>query len=261
MLSGSLGTERPARGTERGSEPFGRRGTNGAEAERIEQLVGRCRDGDLDAFKDLYSAYFDRIYGYVCVILRDRHEAEDVTQQVFVKAMQAISGYEGAPGSSFDAWLFRIARNAVMDVLRRGSRVKVEDPATIDDRRALDAESQDAVAELSRLSDSDVAVFLERLPDAQRDAIVLRFVLGMSAEEVGEAMNRRTEAVRALQSRGLRTLQERLVAVGAKSPGRNRMPTRTRVRPAPVLAARRFALGGPMGERRVAAFTRHGGTR
>src|SRR5687767_12440287 len=161
MLSGSLGTERPGRSTERGREPFARRESNGAEAERIEQLVGRCRGGDLDAFKDLYSGYFDRIYGYVCVILRDRHEAEDVTQQVFVKAMQAIGGYEGSPGSSFDAWLFRIARNAVMDVMRRGRRVKVEDPATIDDRRARDAESHDAIAELSRLSDSDVAIFLE----------------------------------------------------------------------------------------------------
>ena len=261
MLSGSLGTERAARATERANEPFGRR-SNGLESERVDGLVTRCREGDLDAFKDLYSAYFDRIYGYVCVILRDRHEAEDVTQQVFVKAMQGIGGYEGSPGSSFDAWLFRIARNAVMDVLRRGRRIKVEDPATIDDRRARDGESHDAIAELSKLSDSDVAVFLERLPDAQRDAIVLRFVLGMSAEEVGQAMNRRTEAVRALQSRGLRTLQQRLVAVGEKSSGgRSRMPTRTRVRPAPVLAARRFALGGPMGERRVAAFTRHGGYR
>src|SRR5262245_1223678 len=126
MPAGDLGTEGDARSIERASERLKGR-TNGAEAERINRLVASCRENDADAFRDLYSTYFDRIYGYVCVILHDRHEAEDVTQQVFVKAMQGISSYEGSPGSTFDAWLFRIARNAVMDVLRRSKRVKVED--------------------------------------------------------------------------------------------------------------------------------------
>jgi len=140
--------------------------------------------------------------------------------------------------------------------LAQSRSVTVEDPATIEDRRAAGAESDEAIAQLSRLSDSDVSFFLERLPDAQRDALVLRFVLGMSAEEVGQAMNRRTEAVRALQSRGLRTLEQRLTAIGRGAGGRNRMPTRTRIRPAPVLASRRFALGSPMGQRHLAAFSR-----
>lgn len=256
MPAGSLGTEGGARLTERSNEPAEGRGSNGLPAERVDELVAASKEGDLEAFKDLYAAYFDRIYGYVSVILRDRHEAEDVSQQVFVKAMQGIGGYQGSPGSSFDAWLFRIARNAVMDVMRRSRRVTVEDPATIEVRRAADGESHDAMTQLSRLSDSDVSVFLKRLPDAQRDALVLRFVLGMSAEEVGQAMNRRTEAVRALQSRGLRTLEQRLAAVGRRADRRRRMPTRTRMKPAPVLAARRFALGGPMGQHHLAAFSR-----
>lgn len=260
MPAGSLGTEGGTHPIVGASGSAQGPASSGLDAKRIDELVARCKRGDVAAFRDLYAAYFDRIYGYVLVILRDRHEAEDVAQQVFVKAMQGIGGYQGTPGASFEAWLFRIARNAVMDVLRRSRRVKVEDPATIDDRRARGGENQEAIAELSRLDDSEVAVFLERLPDAQRDAIVLRFVLGMSAEEVGQAMNRRTEAVRALQSRGLRTLEERLLAIGRRRGRRRRMSTWTRVRPAPVLAARRFVLGSPIGQRHLSAFTRRGRT-
>jgi RNA polymerase sigma-70 factor, ECF subfamily len=192
----------------------------------------------------LYMRYFDGVYGYARLALRDSHEAEDVAQQVFVNVFQALPRYELRKTQPFRAWLFRIARNAVVDSMRRQQRFTVEDPARIDLRRDAPV-SEQARSALAWLSDGDMALFVERLPDAQRDLIVLRFMLDLRTDEIATILDRSPKAVRKLQERALRNLEERLVAVGRRPPSERRSSMLVRVKPAPVLAARRFSVRPP----------------
>jgi RNA polymerase sigma-70 factor (ECF subfamily) len=205
------------------------------------RLVVRYQAGDKSAMSDLYLRYFDAVYGYTRLALRDSHEAEDVTQQVFMQVFQSLPTYELRGSTPFRAWLFRIARNAVVDSLRKSDRVSVEEPATValrmDTRRNNEVE-----AALEWLSDGDISFFVERLPAAQRGVLVLRFMLDLSTDEVAAVIGKSPKAVRQLQSRALRTLRERLAAITV-SRKRIRAPMLVRMRPAPVLASRRFALG------------------
>ena len=175
------------------------------------ELVVRCQAGEESAMRDIYLRYFDAIYAYTRSALRNRHEAEDVTQQVFVRAFRALPRYEARSPASFRAWLFRIARNAVVDSIRKGRRVLLEEPA----RMALRGDTGEDDQWESAIPFGEVggiSVMLTNLPAAQREALALRFVLDLSLEEVAKAVGRTPDAVRQLQSRGLRTLKSRLSA-------------------------------------------------
>jgi RNA polymerase sigma-70 factor, ECF subfamily len=211
-------------------------------------LVALAQTGDREAFSRLYTRYFDRVYGYVRVVVRDRHEAEDLTQEVFTRALQALPDFE--PDRPFLAWLFRVARNAAIDLLRRQQHIEVTEPAELDSKReaaAAPAPPSDLEAVLAWLSDKDVAFFVGRLPLAQRQVLTLRFLLDLSTPEIAEMIGRSEKAVRQLQSRALVTLHERLIAIGRKDltdseGGLERTPTVTRLKPMPVIVRRRFSV-------------------
>jgi RNA polymerase sigma-70 factor, ECF subfamily len=165
--------------------------------------VNRAKQGDQDALRFLYLRYADNVYGYVCSIVRDEHEAEDVTQQIFAKLLTAVVKYE--PRSvPFSAWILRIAHNAAIDYMRARRAVPCEEvrsPETADDgvfgrERARDIESA-----------------LSKLPPEQRDVIVMRFVLGLSPREIAERIGRSEDAVHGLQHRGRTTLRKELIAL------------------------------------------------
>ena len=206
-----------------------------------ERLAIRYQGGDRSAMSELYTRYFDEVFGYARVALRDAHEAEDVTQQVFANAFQGLQRYEIRAGAPFRSWLFGIARNAVIDAMRARQRFSVLDPVALDEIRDGGDDSE-VTSKLSWLSDGDLFVFVERLPEAQRQAVVLRYLLDMGTDEIAHALGKTPKAVRHLQDRGLRTLESRLVATGRRPARRVRMPMLIRLRPAPVMAARRFAL-------------------
>ena len=86
-----------------------------------ESLVRRAQQRDEDAFTQLYEVYFDRIYRYVAIKIGNKADAEDMTQQVFLNALQSISSFKWR-GISFSAWLFRIAHNQVVDYLRKKTK-------------------------------------------------------------------------------------------------------------------------------------------
>jgi RNA polymerase sigma-70 factor (ECF subfamily) len=92
----------------------------------IENVVKRVKAGDTAAFRLLYIRYADSVYGYVKSILRDEHEAEDVTQQVFTKLYTIIHKYEPRD-VSFSAWILRVAHNAAIDDMRRRRAIPVEE--------------------------------------------------------------------------------------------------------------------------------------
>jgi hypothetical protein len=100
------------------------------------RLVTRFQAGDKDAFAALYMRYFDRVYSYLRVALRDAHEAEDGAQQAFMQVLEALPRYERRGSSPFRSWLFVIVRNCALGHLRKTGRIELEDVETLNMRRS-----------------------------------------------------------------------------------------------------------------------------
>lgn len=166
----------------------------------------RAAQLDRSAFGALYRRYVDRVYGYCFYLLGDHHDAEDVTERTFVAALAAIDGYRDV-GATFRAWLFRIAHNQLANALRSRQRhpaaslESVPEPFTQTDPAGQFGRAEEAQG-LRRA--------LEQLPDDRRQVVVLRFVDGLSAREIGAVLGRSEGAVRVLQHRALRQLAELL---------------------------------------------------
>ena len=177
---------------------------------RAEELVlaavARAKDGDDDALRYLYLCYADNVYGYVCSIVRDEYEAEDVTQQIFAKLMTALGRYEPRL-VPFSAWILRVAHNAAID------HVRARRPVPLAEVHPPDAAGDDGAGSRERFADLRLA--LAALPDEQRDVIVLRFLVGLSPREIAERMGRSEDAVHGLQHRGRRRLRSEMLALAA----------------------------------------------
>jgi RNA polymerase sigma-70 factor (ECF subfamily) len=206
------------------------------------QLVTRFQQGEESAFCELYSLHFDAVFRYVRVVLRDHHAAEDVTQQTFTNALRALPNYERRAGTPFRAWLFRIARNEALTYVRKHSRIDFEAPEQLDGRLVRDPVVA-PLGSLEWLSDNDLMLFVERLPLAQRQVLMLRYMVGLKGNEVAAVLDRTPQAVRKLEHRALRFLQLRLTATRSRAElSLQRTSMLIRVRRAPVLRGRRFAL-------------------
>jgi RNA polymerase sigma-70 factor, ECF subfamily len=188
--------------TGRGERFRRRRLEHSSDAEAVVlAAVRRAKKGDEDAMRFLYLRYADNVYGYVCSIVRDEHEAEDVTQQIFAKLLTALERYE--PRSvPFSAWILRIAHNAAIDSMRARRAVPCEEV------RSLELED----ASVARERAQDLQAAIATLPEEQREVIVMRFVLGLSPREIAERIGRSEDAVHGLQHRGRQTLRRELIA-------------------------------------------------
>ena len=177
------------------------------EHRAVESLVGRAKDGDADAFGLLYDRFQPEILRYLTNQVRHRETAEDLAQQVFLRAWQVIPRYEQR-GTPFKAWLYRMARNQVIDHFRR--QRPTSDLEGIEVAEPAEAEGRVLAAELhGRLRRA-----LDRLTPDHREVLVLRFLMEMSAAEIGQIMNRKEVTVRGLQLRALRALRKEIAATG-----------------------------------------------
>jgi len=173
----------------------------------------RAAQRDRAAFGALYRRYVDRVYGYSFYLLGDHHDAEDVTERTFVAALAAIDGFRDE-GATFRAWLFRIAHNQLANALRSRHRQQatslevVAEPRTLADPAGLIGLEEEARG-LRRA--------LDELPYDRRQVVVLRFVDGLSAREIGAVLGRSEGAVRVLQHRALRQLAA-MLATGGDGP-------------------------------------------
>lgn len=222
------------------------------EDEDTARLVALFQDGDESAFAPLYTRYFQRIYSYLKIALRDKHEAEDLAQQVFMKAFESLCAYDMR--RPFRAWLFAVARNTAISSLRKQARSEPMDPAELAELVELSDEDFNEEAErraLSWISDPDLAFLVERLPIRQRQVLTLRYFLDLSAKQVAAIMGGSENEVRMLQHRGQIFLRKRLAALGREPKSGERIPWQGRKRQAIVLRERRYILGkGPQRPKR-----------
>ena len=157
-------------------------------------LVLRAQEQDGEAFAELYERYFDKIYRYVTLRMGDRTEAEDITQQVFLKALKSLPSFKWR-NVPFGAWLFRIAHNQVVDHLRKKQRrpsVPVENVELVADDDPQRAAEQGH--EIERVMNA-----ARQLTIAQQQVISLRFAGELPVAEVARIMGRSQGAVKALQ--------------------------------------------------------------
>ena len=167
-------------------------------------LAVRASRGDVSAFGQLYDRHVEAIYRYIYYRVRDDAEAEDLTSDVFMRALKAIARYE--PRQAFLAWLYRIARNAVIDRARRGGRqVSFED--------ALDHPDADQIVEpdaeiLSRSDSATLRTALGKLTPLQQEVIVLRFLEGYSTQEIARIVGKREGTIRGIQFRAIGALRQ-----------------------------------------------------
>lgn len=158
-----------------------------------------ARAGDSDAVSYLYLRYKNSIYGYVLSIVRDEYEAEDVTQQVFLRLMSVIGRYEPRK-VPFTAWIIRVARNAAVDHVRQ--------------RRTIPFEEVFGPRVFANDADPDRRWGLEQalgtLPQDQRNVVVLRHLVGLTPGEIGTRMGRTEASINGLHHRARRALRDEL---------------------------------------------------
>jgi RNA polymerase sigma-70 factor (ECF subfamily) len=163
-------------------------------------LIVAARQGSREAFGFLYERHRATIARYVAARIRDASDAEDLTEAIFESAWRAMGRYR-EQGVPFLAWLYRLAHNRVVDHYRA-----LRPTVTLIPEVHESIEDTGAPLELN-IDSADLLKALHALTEDQRDVIVLRFVQGMSGREVAQAMDKREDAVRALQFRALATLR------------------------------------------------------
>ena len=171
----------------------------------IDALVDRAARGDAHAFRAIYEHLAPRLHRFVLVRVRETADAEDLVQRVFLKMIEALPRYE-ARGVPFAAWVFRLARNTVIDFERtRHPHAPLDAVA----ERPTDAAGPAELAEIEA-ERAEVRAALTTLTPDQQDVVTYRFFAGLAPGEIATLMGRREGSVRALQFRALESLRARL---------------------------------------------------
>ena len=181
--------------------------------------VESARAGSPEAVGWLYERYFDRIYKYVYLRLGDPTEAEDLSEQVFVKMIESIDGFQWQ-GSTFASWLYRIAHNEVVDTMRRHSRRPQVPLEPVSDMLPSERDDPHRIAEQKDFN-SDLRAAISDLTELQAQVILLKFGSGLSNAEVAAILDRTEGAIKALQYSALQNLQKKMILKGYNGSGGN----------------------------------------
>ncbi len=168
-----------------------------------QSLITRAQARDAEAFGRLYEAYFGKIFRYVAIKIGSRTEAEDLTQQVFMNALESINSYK-VREVPFSAWLYRIAHNQVVDCLRKRSRrptVELDEtmPLAADDDQVADTEL--------KLETKELIEATKKLTKSQQEVVALRFGAEMPIAEVARLLGKTEGAVKAMQHSAVAALR------------------------------------------------------
>lgn len=175
----------------------------GGNAE-LRHAIMQAKAGEMEGHRYLYARYADNVFSYARKIVRDDHDAEDITQQVFAKLLRTIGRYEERD-VPFAAWILRVARNAAIDHMRSDRLVPCEEV------RGADQQSDECRHECRRsLTDA-----LGSLPSEQREVIMMRHLVGLSPREIAGRLGKSESAIHGLHHRGRRSMQRELTRGGA----------------------------------------------
>jgi RNA polymerase sigma-70 factor, ECF subfamily len=177
-----------------------------SEAKRVRVLVGRAQKGERAALEELYLIHFDRIYSYLHVSVGNRHDAEDLTTQTFLKMLESIGRFrwQSAP---FSAWLFRIAHNLAMDHFRANKRWQPEEDVPEPEPDEVTSAETGALESIGRKS--MLELIEDRSPE-QQQVLTLKFVFNFANAEAATILGKTEGAIKSLQHRALVSLQKQL---------------------------------------------------
>ena len=174
--------------------------------DQVRKLVERGQAGDRDALEELYLIHFDRIYSYLHVSVGNRHDAEDLTTQTFLRMLESIQRFKFGT-APFSAWLFRIAHNLAMDHFRATKRWQPEEEVPEpepDESTSAEAGALEAIGRKSMLE------LIEDLSPEQQQVLTLKFVFNFANAEAATILGKTEGAIKSLQHRALASLQKQL---------------------------------------------------
>jgi RNA polymerase sigma-70 factor (ECF subfamily) len=174
--------------------------------EHVRELVERGQQGDRDALEELYLIHFDRIYSYLHVSVGNRHDAEDLTTQTFLKMLEKIGTFKWR-SAPFSAWLFRIAHNLAMDHFRAHRRWQPEED--VPEPPGEEEPSAELVA-MQSIGRESMARLIDELSPEQQQVLTLKFVFNFPNAEVAAILGKTEGAVKSLQHRALVSLQKQI---------------------------------------------------
>ena len=170
-------------------------------------IVDAARAGDETALAELYKLYFPRVYRYILARMGNPYDAEDLTEEVFLRVLDAIERFQWRE-APFSAWLFRIAHNAVISQRRKeGSRGR---SSPLSEALPVGSQGPEEMVE-NRLALNEIMRAAETLPEAQRKVIGLRFAAGLTVAETARAMGKGEGNVKVIQHKAIAKLRELLV--------------------------------------------------
>lgn len=205
----------------------------------LPEIIARAQAGDVAAFSDIYARYASMILRYLYGRLREPEIAQDLTQEVFVRVLKSIGGFEYRGEKSFLGWLYTIAGNVLIGQARRKTPVATP----LDDGIEIaDPHGQEAVhAIFDRLT---LRQAISRLTEDQQQVLMLKFFADMTNNEIAKAIGRTEGAVKALQHRALAALQQILEQEASESAARE--SGAAVVAPQPASKRRSGILHGPL---------------
>jgi RNA polymerase sigma-70 factor, ECF subfamily len=174
--------------------------------EHVRRLVERGQQGDRDALEELYLLHFDRIYSYLHMSVGNRHDAEDLTTQTFLRMLESIKRFKFGT-APFSAWLFRIDHNLAMDHFRANRRWQPEED--VPEPRGAEEPSAE-VGALERIGEQSMLEMINALSPEQQQVLTLKFVFNFGNGEVATILGKTEGAVKSLQHRALASLQKQL---------------------------------------------------
>lgn len=169
-----------------------------------EQIIKECQKGNLDEFTELYEQYFEKIYRFIYYKTHHQQTAEDLTSQVFIKTLENIGRFNPRKGL-FSSWLYRIARNKVIDYYR--TKKNESDIAGFWDLKSgekidYDLENKEKLDEVKQ--------YLDKLKPEQREVMVMRIWDGLSYQEIAEILNKKEANCKMIFSRTMKKLREEI---------------------------------------------------
>jgi RNA polymerase sigma-70 factor, ECF subfamily len=172
----------------------------------VRKLVERAQQGHREALEELYLIHFDRIYSYLHMSVGNRHDAEDLTTQTFLKMLESIKRFRWQ-SSPFSAWLFRIAHNLAMDHFRATRRWQPEQDVP---EPAGETEPSAEAAALQSIGRQSMLQLIEDLSHEQQQVLTLKFVFNLPNAEVATILDKTEGAIKSLQHRALVSLQKQI---------------------------------------------------